>query len=75
MVHNSVAVPHNVPLFEPKETPLGREALISHEVISPEPVMVGTSGRSLLTVLFVSVMFSGVYVMLPGNSSTTVMLK
>ena len=28
-------------------------ALISHDVISPEPVMVGESGRSLLAVLLV----------------------
>ena len=59
----------------PKDSPLGRLALIAHEVISPEPVMLGTSGRFELAVLFVSVTFSGVYEISEGSSSFTVKLK
>ena len=57
--HNSVGTPHSVPLSLPKLIPDGKVALISHEVMSPEPVTVGTNGRSLLTVLFVRFRFSG----------------
>ena len=52
-------MPQIVPLLVSKVKPLGRLALMAHEVISPEPVMVGRSGRSLLTVLFVSVKSAG----------------
>ena len=41
VVHNSAGVPQIVPLVAPKERPSGKVALISQEVISPEPVMVG----------------------------------
>ena len=58
--HNWVAVPYSVPLLLPKEIPLGRfELFNSQEVIAPEPVMLGTNGKSLEAVLFVSVTFSG----------------
>ena len=52
--NNCVGVPQIVPLFVPKFKPDGKVALISQEVISPGPVNVGTSGKSLLTVLFVN---------------------
>ena len=59
-VHNCVAVPYSVPLVLPKEIPVGRLVLFSaHEVIAPEPVIVGARGRSELDVLFVKVRFSG----------------
>ena len=45
------------------------------EVIAPEPVMFGTSGRSLDAVLFVRVTFSGLYVIPVGTWSITVRLK
>ena len=51
--NNCVGIPQIVPLLVPKFSPLGRLALIAHEVISPEPERVGTRGKSLLTVLFV----------------------
>ena len=57
--HNSVGIPQSVPLSLPKLIPEGKVALISHEVMSPGPVKVGASGRSLLTVLFVRFKFSG----------------
>ena len=60
-VHNCVAVPYSVPLLFPKDIPVGRLVLFnSQDVIAPEPVMLGTSGKSLDAVLFVSVTFSGV---------------
>ena len=60
VVHNCVAVPYSVPLALPKEIPVGKLVLFnSQEVIAPEPVMLGTSGRSLDAVLFVRVTFSG----------------
>ena len=60
MFHNSVGVPENVPVLVLYEIPDGREVLFrAHEVIAPEPVMVGASGRLELAVLFVSVKFSG----------------
>ena len=60
LVHNSVAVPYSVPLLLPKEMPLGRLVLFnSQDVIEPEPVMLGTSGKSLDTVSLVKVTFSG----------------
>ena len=61
LVQSCVAVPYSVPLLLPKEIPLGRLVLFnSHEVIAPEPVTLGTSGKSLDAVLLVSVTFSGV---------------
>ena len=56
--------------------PVGKLVLFnSQDVIAPEPVILGTSGKSLDTMLFVSVTFSGVYVMSEGSSSLTVRLK
>ena len=51
--NNCVGIPQIVPLLVPKFKPAGKVALISQEVISPGPVNVGASGKSLLTVLFV----------------------
>ena len=60
VVHNCVAVPYSVPLLLPKEMPVGKLVLFNvQEVIAPEPVMLGTNGKSLEAVLFVSVTFSG----------------
>ena len=60
----------------PKEIPVGRLVLFSvHEVIAPEPLMVGTSGKSLDAVLLVKVTFSGLYVIPVGTWSFTVRLK
>ena len=60
LVHNSVGVPYSVPLLLPKEMPLGRLVLFnSHDIIEPEPVMLGTNGKSLDAVLLVKVTFSG----------------
>ena len=60
----------------PKEIPVGKLVLFSvQEVIAPEPVMLGTSGKSLDAVLFVSVTFSGLYVIPVGTWSFTVKLK
>ena len=59
-VHNCVAVPYRVPLLLPKEIPVGKLVLFNvQEVIAPEPVVLGTSGKSLDAVLLVSVTFSG----------------
>ena len=52
--NNCVGIPQIVPLLVPKFRPLGRLALIAQEVISPGPVNVGASGKSLLTVLLVN---------------------
>ena len=54
VLNNCVGVPQIVPLLVPKFKPDGKVALISQEVISPGPVNVGASGKSLLTVLLVS---------------------
>ena len=52
-VINDVGVPQIVPLLVPNVKPLGRAGLMAQDVIVPEPVMVGESGRSLLAVLLV----------------------
>ena len=52
-VSSSVGVPLSTPVKASKAKPLGTEGLIDQEIISPEPVMVGESGRSLLAVLLV----------------------
>ena len=76
VVHNWVAVPYNVPLVLPKDIPVGKLVLFnSQEVIAPEPVMLGTNGKSLEAVLFVSVTFSGLYDIPVGTWSLTVKLK
>ena len=51
--NNCVGIPQIVPLLVPKFKPDGKVALMAQEVISPGPVNVGASGRSLLTVLLV----------------------
>ena len=74
MFHNSVGVPENVPVLVLNEIPDGSEVLFrAHEVIAPEPVMVGARGRWELAVLFVNVRFSGEYDK-PGNWSITSMV-
>ena len=76
LVHNCVAVPYSVPFALPKDMPVGKLVLFSsQDVIAPEPVMLGTSGKSLDAVLFVSVTFSGLYVIPVGTWSSTVRLK
>ena len=76
VVHNWVAVPYSVPLPLPKEIPLGKFVLFSvQDVIVPEPVTLGTSGKSLDAVLLVKVTFSGLYVIPVGTWSFTVKLK
>ena len=47
-------------MFVLNEIPDGREVLFrAHEVMAPEPVMVGASGKLEFAVLFVNVRFSG----------------
>ena len=58
-VSNSVGVPLRTPVEVSKDKPSGSDGLMVHEVIVPEPVTVGESGRSPLAVLLVSVKFSG----------------
>ena len=71
-----MAVPYSVPLVLPNEIPVGRLVLFnSQDVIEPDPVMLGTSGKSLDAVLLVIVTFSGVYAIPEGISSFTVKLK
>ena len=50
---NSVGAPLSTPVEVSKDKPLGSDGLMAHDTISPEPVMVGESGRSLEAVLFV----------------------
>ena len=52
-VSNSVGVPLSVPFEVSKAKPLGTDGLMAQLTISPEPVTVGVSGRSLLAVLLV----------------------
>ena len=52
-VSNSVGVPLSSPVEVLKARPLGILGLMAQLTISPEPVTVGESGRSLLAVLFV----------------------
>ena len=52
-VSNSVGVPLSIPVDVSNDNPLGSDGLIAHDTISPEPVMVGESGRSLEAVLLV----------------------
>jgi hypothetical protein len=61
LVCSTVGVPQTVPLLVSKVRPLGRAGLISHEVMMPLPVSVASNGKSPLTVLLVSVRFSGEY--------------
>ena len=60
----------------PKDIPVGKLVLFNvHEVIDPDPVTLGTSGKSLDAVLLVKVTFSGLYVIPVGTWSFTVKLK
>ena len=52
-VSNSVGVPLSTPVDVLKAKPLGTDGLMDQVTISPEPVTVGESGRSLLAVLLV----------------------
>ena len=52
-VSSSVGVPLSTPVTASKAKPLGTDGLMAHDVMVPEPVMVGESGRSLLGVLLV----------------------
>ena len=52
-VSNSVGVPLSTPVEVSKDNPLGSDGLMAQDTNSPEPVMVGESGRSLLAVLLV----------------------
>jgi hypothetical protein len=52
-VSTSVGVPLSTPVDALKAKPLGTEGLMAQVTISPEPVMVGESGRSVLAVLLV----------------------
>ena len=52
--NNCVGIPQIVPLLVPKFKPEGKVALMAQDVISPGPVNVGVSGKSLLTVLLVN---------------------
>ena len=56
----SVGVPLISPLVVSKARPAGRLGLMVHERISPSPRTVGRSGRSLLAVLLMRLMSSGV---------------
>ena len=69
-----VGVPQIVPLLVPKERPLGRAGEIAHEVITPEPVSVAFSGKSLLWLLIVSVRFSGEYDRVGNWSRTSIVI-
>ena len=52
-VSNSVGVPLSTHVEVSKDNPLGSDGLMAQVTNSPEPVMVGESGRSLLAVLLV----------------------
>ena len=47
-VWSTVGIPQIVPLLVPKFKPAGNVPLISHDVISPTPISVALSGKSLL---------------------------
>ena len=72
-VCNSVGVPLSVPFEVSKAKPLGTDGLMLQDTTSPEPVMVGESGRSLLAVLLVMLKSFGEYAIV-GTWSTIVML-
>ena len=52
-VSNSVGVPLRTPVEVSKDKPFGSDGLMAHDVMVPEPVTVGESGRSLEAVLLV----------------------
>ena len=73
IVCNTVGMPQIVPLLVPKLRPVGRLPLISHDVMTPEPVSVAFSGKSMLASPLISVKFSGEYESI-GTTSLMVML-
>ena len=73
VVCNTVGMPQIVPLLVPKLRPVGRLPLISHDVMTPEPVSVAFSGKSMLASPLISVKFSGEYESI-GTTSLIVML-
>jgi len=73
VVCNTVGIPQIVPLLVPKLRPVGRLPLISHDVMTPEPVRVAFSGKSMLANPLTSVRFSGEYESV-GTRSLIVML-
>ena len=52
-VKSWVGVPLSTPVEASKAKPFGTDGLMAHETNSPEPVMVGESGRSSEAVLLV----------------------
>ena len=73
-VSNSVGVPLSTPVEALKTRPLGTDGLMAHEVMVPEPVMVGESGRSLLAVLLVKSKSFGEYAIVGTSSLTTMVM-
>ena len=57
-----------------EDQPLGTDGLMAHEVMVPEPVMVGESGRSLLAVLLVKSKSFGEYAIVGTSSLTTMVM-
>ena len=70
---SSVGVPLISPVAVSNARPAGKLGLMDQERISPSPVIVGNSGRSVLTVALFSVMSSGEYAIV-ASWSTMVML-
>ena len=56
---NCVGVPLMVPVAVSNDRPSGMLGLITQETISPEPVNIASSGRSLLAVLLDKLRSSG----------------
>jgi len=52
-LRSAVGVPVIVPVEVENARPVGKLGLIPHEMTTPEPVMVGESGISLLAVLLI----------------------
>ena len=73
-VSNSVGVPLSTPVEVLKDKPLGTDGLMAHEVMVPEPVIVGGSGRSLLAVLLVKSKSFGEYAIVGTSSLTTMVM-
>ena len=59
LVIAAVGVPQIVPLLVPKFRPVGKGASISHEVMTPGPLSVAFSGKSLLRLPLVKTMVLG----------------
>ena len=72
-VSSSVGVPLSTPVEVLKARPLGTDGLMAHDTNSPEPEIVGASGRSSEAVLLVMSKSFGEYAIV-GTSSTMVML-